>query len=114
MGGEYGYEGQFLSIDQGKLSTGPSFLTELENGIESRRKRSKFVDEYYQHRIENMGNGKRMITRNRGDGFNYYLFYIFNKDYTYKVSGTLQFKSGEEIKAKAHLDEILKGISFKN
>ncbi len=114
MGGEYGYEGQFLSIDHSKINRNPSFLTEINNGIENRRKRFKLIDEYYQNWVENTSNSKRIISRNKGDGFNYYLFYVVNKSYTHKVSGTLQFKPGEELKARLHLNEVLKGISFKN
>ncbi|MBC6111595.1 hypothetical protein ACFOG5_20665 [Pedobacter fastidiosus] len=110
----YDYEGLGLNLSYGRLMGDTRFLAESKEALDNRHNRYGHNNEYYFTEIKSNEKYIILISRDRGWDNNCYLFYLVNKNFTYQVSGTLDFLPAEEVKAKKQLDEILNSINITN
>lgn len=111
-GGDYECEGLFITFNYTKLDGNKDFLIDIKKSKENRRNRLKLNDKYYETKLDTINKNIVLIGRNKADGFNYHDFYMVDKNFTYSVTGMLEYDDGEEVKAKTILAEILKTIKF--
>jgi hypothetical protein len=113
-GGEYQYENIFLSIWPSKEKQHLSKY--LEDISFSRKNRGLGSEKKSIGEDLNVKTPMRLNVWAWQTKFSEYLsyyFYITNNDKTSKVSGWIQFDTGDDIKAKAYFERVLNGITFK-
>lgn len=70
-------------------------------------------DKSYSSSIETIGGKNVFIMNHIMEGINLYNFFTINKAEEFVVNGYVQYNAGDEVKARAVLEDVIKGIKFK-
>ena len=86
----------------------PGVLAKLKSGIDDTAKGLKD----YSSKIEKIGGRDVYVIDQLTEGVKVYRFRTVNRSEDIMVGGFIQYKSGDELKARKALEEIIKGLKF--
>jgi hypothetical protein len=70
-------------------------------------------DKSYSSSLEAVGDKNVFIMNHIMEGINLYRFFTINKAEEFVVNGYVQYNAGDEVKARSVLEDVIKGIKFK-
>jgi hypothetical protein len=109
----YKVDNVLISFNTASGSTEEGHLLKLKNGLDEMSKKNKS----YSSNIKTVNNSKVLIINETLGNVEYYNFYCFktiNAKRVTAITGTLQFDKSDHDNASNILDDVLKGIKFKN
>lgn len=111
--GDYKFGACIFSLEYAELQRDTNFLINRKKTLEGSAAIYRRYHISYNSTITRINGYDVLIFVTNGGCSGMIYFYLVNKDYSYLVSGFLDFKSCDEVGVKKHVYDTLKGVKIK-